>query len=214
MIVVPSTGPEDWKRLLAQPELHWKAGRSAMSAALSWERASGLPTEIAGFFSPDAELLLAIPEYKVALPGGRRDSQSDIFALVRASGNTIACMVEAKVNESFGQPLEEWLRNASDGKKERLSFICGYLGLIQSSLPHTLYYQLLHRSAAAVLTARRFKTDEAAMIIQSFSPEQRWFSEFGQFAALFGKTAAIGVPMTVALPDGMHLTLGWAKGVP
>ncbi|WP_413776936.1 DUF6946 family protein [Mesorhizobium sp. AR07] len=32
-----------------------------------------------------------------------------------------------------------------------------------------LRYQLLHRTSAALLEAKRFKTDEAAMIVHSFS---------------------------------------------
>lgn len=37
--LIPTTGPDDWKALLADPEKHWRQGYSAMSAALSWEAA-------------------------------------------------------------------------------------------------------------------------------------------------------------------------------
>jgi hypothetical protein len=30
-ILVPTEGPRDWRRLLAQPDFHWQPGRSAMS---------------------------------------------------------------------------------------------------------------------------------------------------------------------------------------
>ena len=79
-IYVPTTGALSWKPLLAQPDRQWKAGFSAMSVAQSWEAAAGkLPTEIGGLLerSPDpvfrrVELLIAIPEYQVDLPGGER----------------------------------------------------------------------------------------------------------------------------------------------
>ncbi len=103
-ILVPTQSPEDWCHLLADPDKHWRAGYSALSAAISWETAHGLPPEIALLLGPDAELLLAIPEHKVAMPGKGRDSQCDVFALVKAGGQTIAVAVavEAKVAEPFG----------------------------------------------------------------------------------------------------------------
>ena len=87
-IYVPSGGAESWKRFLAKPELHWARGYSARTVAHSWEAADGLPHEIAELLQLVAgpiELLFALPEHKTALPGGRRDSQSDVFALLRSS---------------------------------------------------------------------------------------------------------------------------------
>lgn len=64
------------------------------------------------------------------LPGASRgESQNDVFALVRVNGNTLAMAIEGKVDEPFAEPLGEWLQNASDGKRERLGFICELLGL-------------------------------------------------------------------------------------
>ena len=71
-IFVPSAVAADWKRLLAEPEKHWKTGYSAKTLAQSWESAKGLPPGVAALFEleDDADgLLLALPEYKVALPG-------------------------------------------------------------------------------------------------------------------------------------------------
>ena len=46
-IFVPTQSGSDWQRLLAKPVLHWKPGRSAMTAAASWEAAGDkLPPEI------------------------------------------------------------------------------------------------------------------------------------------------------------------------
>ncbi len=182
-----------------------------MAAALSWEAASGLPGEIAALLGPEPELLLAIPEHRVPLPGGARDSQCDVFALVRVGSSTLAVAVEAKVDEPFGPTVSEWLKDASPGKLARLGFIQELLGL-DGPLSAGLRYQLFHRTAAAVVEARRFGTDAAAMIVQSFSPDHRWFEDFAAFAGLFGDAPAIGQPVTVALPCGMPLTLGWAAG--
>ncbi|ANT63057.1 hypothetical protein AYJ57_21535 (plasmid) [Salipiger sp. CCB-MM3] len=213
-ILVPTDGPNDWRQFLADPEKQWKRGYSAMAAALSWEAAAGsLPTEIATLFAGDIELLLAIPEHKVPLPGGRRESQCDVFALVSASNNTISLAVEAKVNEPFGPTVKEWMQNPSPGKRERISFICEALGL-EGPLPEELRYQLLHRTAAAVIEAQRFKTDRAAMVVQSFSQQHRWFEDFALFCEAMGQNTELNQPLEVVLPSGLPLTLGWAVGSP
>jgi hypothetical protein len=212
-IYLPSSGPEDWKRFLAKPDLHWAAGYSAKTTAHAWEAADGLPPKIQAILEPHfgpAELLLAIPEHKVPLPGGRRESQCDVFALVRAADVTVACAIEGKVDEPFGPTLSEWLRGASAGKLERLRHIQEMLGL-RGELDGGLRYQLFHRTASAVVEADRFMTGAAAMIVHSFSPEKRWFEDYDRFVQLFG---AMSSPQgaVVDIPCGRRLLLGWAAG--
>ena len=181
-----------------------------MAAALSWEAAKGLPPEIEALFSEHPELLLAIPEHKLALPGGGRPSQCDVFALIRAGDATCALAVEAKVNETFGPTLAEWQATPSPGKALRLASICQMLGL--SDPAPDLRYQLFHRTAAAVVEAWRFKTDRAAMVVQSFSQDHRWHDDFARFAAQLGLDIPPGGSATTKLPCGLPLTLGWATG--
>ncbi len=204
MIRQSTSGPDDWKAHLAQPELHWKPGRSAMEAAFAWE--AGLPGEIAVLF-PDATLLQAIVEYPVALPGGGQSSKNDVFALLSSAEGLIAVMVEAKRDESFGPTVGEWLRDASAGKIARLTALCEVLGLMREALPPEIRYQLLHRAASAILTARRYHAC-AVMVIQSFSPEARWFDDFSRFASLMGaapdKDRLLGCVCT-------ELQIGWAS---
>jgi hypothetical protein len=59
-----------------------------MSLACCWQDADGFPASILGVFKrskdklfSDIKLLMAFPEYKVSLPGGRAASQNDIFVL-------------------------------------------------------------------------------------------------------------------------------------
>jgi hypothetical protein len=208
---VPTTGVDDWRALLADPEKQWRRGYSAVAAASAWEEAQGLPPEVAAILGPDAELLLAIPEHKVPLPGGQRESQCDVFALVRRGDETVAVSVEAKVNEPFGPTVGDWLRDASSGKIERLTAICEMLGLGYPP-PADLRYQLFHRTAAAIIEARRFNATSAAMIVHSFSQEHRWFEDFAQFCAVLGLEVAPGQPSATKIPDGRDLILGWATG--
>jgi hypothetical protein len=217
-IFLPSAGPSDWQQLLADPDKQWKTGYSARSIAHCWESAEGLPHEVAHLFilSSDfeyrqPELLLAIPEYKVPLPGGSRESQNDVFALVRCADRTVAMTVEGKVNEPFGPTLAEWMANPSEGKRTRLAYLQDLLGLPRD-LPDGLHYQLLHRTASAVIEAQRFKTDCAAMIVHSFSQERMWFDAYAQFVSALRVPKTTGELTAVQLPDGIRLYLGWATG--
>ena len=91
-ILIPTRSADDWKHLLAQPDLHWQPGFSAMTLARCWEAsaANGFPPEVAAAIQTAGRddwmalrLLIAIPEYKVALPGGARASQTDLVALAQ-----------------------------------------------------------------------------------------------------------------------------------
>jgi hypothetical protein len=213
-IYMPSPGPEAWKQFLAKPELHWAVGYSARTLAHSWEAASGLPPEIRDLVEPlvgPAELLIAIPEHKVQLPGGSRQTQCDVFALVRGADQVVACAIEGKVDEPFGPMVGEWLATSSAGKEKRLSFIYKLLGL-PAEPTFSTRYQLLHRTAAAVIEAERFMTSGAAMIVHSFSPEQRWFGDFVAFGKLFDLELTPGTAGKTVLPSGKPLYLGWATG--
>jgi hypothetical protein len=182
-IFIASNGPDDWRGLLADPEKHWRTGYSAKALAYCWEEDDGFPTQVALLFSDSGiptfqsiELLLAIPEHQVPLPGGGRPSQNDLFALASCRDGLISIMVEGKVSEPFGPTVEEWLIKASPGKYERLEYLRNQIGLDKEFSPH-IRYQLIHRTASAVIEARRFCAKTAVMIVHSFSQEDLWFED-------------------------------------
>lgn len=216
-IYIPSNGAIDWKRLLADPEKQWRDGFSAKSAAERWEGSKGLPLEIEQQFVKaglgPAELLLALPEWKTPLPGGDRESQADVFALVRTQRGVYACGVEAKVAEPFGPTVAEWLARASVGKLERIKHLCGTLGL-RNPPPGLLRYQLLHRTASAIIEAERFGCVGAAMIVHSFSLTKAWLTDFQMFASALGVDVDANAPATMQSPNGAPLMLAWACGPP
>lgn len=211
-ILVPSAGPDAWRQFLAKPELHWATGYSARTMAHDWEANDGWPPQIAAAltasFGPLTPLLI-IPERKTPLPGGRRDSQSDIFLLARHADGLVACTIEGKVDEPFGPTVGEWLAGASPGKIERLAYICALLGI--GACPPDVHYQLLHRTAAALIEAERFCASDAAMLVHSWSPERRWFSAFARFAALF-VGERIEDSVVASMPSGRRLLLDWVSG--
>jgi hypothetical protein len=212
-ILVRSNGPDSWRQFLAQPEKQWVTGYSARTLAHAWESAGGVPDEVADILGPAFglfELLLTIPEHKTELPGGRRESQSDVFALIRHETGLATCTIEGKVDEPFGPLVGEWMKDASPGKKQRIAYICDLLGL--SEFPAAVHYQLLHRTASALIEAERFHAGDAAMIVHSFSPERRWFEAYERFCEVMTCRAEVGVPAVVTVPSGRRLALGWACG--
>lgn len=200
----------DWRELLADSKNQWRPGYSAMATAQAWQ--SGFPADVARLLAPDAKLQLAIIEHKVPMPGGGFPSQCDVFALVHGDGRDMAVAVEAKVDEPFGPTLKQWHPVPSANKSKRLGTICDWLGL--SDPDPGLRYQLFHRTAAAIVEARRFRRPVAAMIVQSFSPTRRWFADYAAFCALLKLDAAPDCASEKTLPCGLILRLGWACGDP
>ena len=221
-VYVPTSSIQDWRRLLAEPELHWKKGRSAMATASAWEDAAasgaGLPPEISETLATvgdatiaDLKLLLALPEWQVDLPGGRRPSQTDVMALARNDLGLVAIAVEAKVDETFGPVLKEKRKDASTGQTERLAFLHERLGL-RAPLPDDVRYQLLHRTVSAVLTAQEFHADVAVMAVQSFSPTGAWHEDFTDFAVASGARQVAEDVYWLSSVHAPRVYLAWCRG--
>ena len=218
-IFVPASKPEDWKQLLAEPDKHWKTGYSAKALAYCWQEADGFPESVTNVFKKSGislfeniELLLAFPEYKVPLPGGRRASQSDIFVLAKGNDQLVSITVEGKVSEPFGETIDEWMQDASEGKQERLKFLLNELQLKDSQID-TIRYQLLHRTASALIEAKKFSAQNALMLVHSFSQADEWFDDYCQFLALFGLSGITPDSLVFARSvDGVDLYFSWVRG--
>jgi len=215
---VPTIGTENWKQFLADPEKQWRTGYSAKALACCWEEAGGFPESVEQVFSQsDLELfkgikfLLGFPEYEVPLPGGRRPSQSDIFVLAHSQGQLITIAVEGKVAESFGPIISRWKVPDSKGKRSRLDYLCGLLRLSDNSLD-SIRYQLLHRTASALIEAERFNASAAMMMVHSFSQEHVWFEDYQAFLNLFGKGGVPNSISHVGERNGVELYLSWVTG--
>lgn len=217
-IYIPAQSAEDWRQFLAAPEKQWRIGYSARELAECWQSAPGFPESFQSLLSGaehpalrKIDLLLAIPEHKVDLPGGGRASQNDLFVLGKAAdGELVSIMVEGKAGEPFGETLESWLVNASPGKRARLEFLCETLGLSREP-PGQIRYQLFHRTVSAILEARRFNARYAMMIVHSFSPEKAWFADYEAFVGLFGVSTRPGRLVELPGVPTLRLFAGWVS---
>ena len=216
---VPSKGTESWKELLAEPDKHWRTGYSARSLAYCWEEAQGFPKSVVDVFNSSPfelfhsiEFILGIPEHKVDLPPkGGRPSQNDLFILAKSQDELISIAVEGKVAEPFGPLVSEWMEDASPGKSERLEFLINLLEINNKDISN-IRYQLLHRTASALIEAERFCAPHALMLVHSFSQTHEWFEDYAAFAALYGQKAGPDSLVSVGEISGKNLYLGWVTG--
>ena len=198
--------------------IHWKEGRSAKSLADSWFAANDIPADVRAVLDQAAEyrgatLIDAFLERCTDLEDGRATpSQTDLLAILATRGGLAVMGVEAKVTESFGPVVEEWL-DGGDSKELRLQRLCAQLGLNRTSaLP--LRYQLLHRTVAAMLEARRYRTSRALMIVQSFCPQRTGFGDFAAFVEALGYGAMEADRLSASRELGdMDLRLGWVSSM-
>ncbi len=216
-IFVPSLGTAEWRAKLADPSLHWRRKKSAWELAVSWEsrrsEVSGIPLEIEKAFNVHptfmgAQLLMAIPEHQVRLDDDRRPSQNDLWAMLLLQNGYGSVAIEAKAGEEFDRTIEEWLIKESEGKIERLRFLTDILEL-KNQLPGHLRYQLIHRTASAIIEAIRWRAPTSLMLVQCFKESSSSWSDYCNFAEFLGIAPTRGGISGPRSLGKTNLFLGW-----
>jgi hypothetical protein len=153
--------------------------------------------------------VFGFPELKTPLPGGRRETQTDLLVVAARGNMSMTLAVEGKVDETFGPVVEDWLVDAgTPGKRVRLVYLAGLLGLDKGSLSE-IRYQLVHRTAAAKIEAERNASDVAAMVVHSWGQQHEGFHDFEAFAQVLGVEAGVG---HIGYSETADVWLGWAAG--
>ncbi|MBK8139512.1 MAG: hypothetical protein IPK52_27495, partial [Chloroflexi bacterium] len=181
-IYVPATSPDDWQRFLKDPAKHWRMGYSARTLAHSWHNAIDWPAEVQQLFADGPELslrdtkpLLIIPEKITPVAGTGEPPHSDVFVLAKAAdGQLVSITVEGKVDEPFGngnQTVSAWKNEGNvANRRVRLDHLLDKIQLVESRAD-SVAYQLIQRTASAVIEAETFNARYAVMLVHSFSPE-------------------------------------------
>ena len=215
-IAVPLLKPEDVIPHLGK-RTHWRQGRSAKAVADRWFQANDLPPRVRAVLeqSPEftnAELIDAWLERCTDL-GDRRGSasQTDLLAILGVGDGLAVMGVEAKVTESFGPLVSEWIGNGSDGKEDRLQRLCALLGFERATVGD-LRYQLFHRTAAAILEARRYRANKVVLMVHSFCDNATGLPDFLEFFERMGVDGfgrdLLSEPKQVG---GVTLWVGWTS---
>jgi len=217
MFYIPITSEEAWRSQLADPEKHWRDGYSAKCLAMSWLNAHGMPPKVQLTLQDsnapvlyNLECALCFPEHKVQLPGGSRASQSDIFILGSNKLGLVSIVVEGKCKESFGEYVNDWLQPTTQGKQERLNYLTSLLGTSPGKV-FRIRYQLLHRTASALVEGSRYFCRSAIVIVHSFDESPESYSDWEQFLSLYGLHSS---PNTVSGPirlSGIDLFFTWVQ---
>ncbi len=225
-LVVETRGVAEWRSRLADPTKQWKRGYSAFEVAVAWEGSasgkSGMPLSILGLLDqhkgvfPNPKLIVGIVEHKVELPGGKHPSQNDVWALVRVGQDLLSLAIEAKAGESFADLISVWKEKKEPGsdKPKRLDYLKDVLGISKVDVDD-VRYQLLHRTASALIEAERVGAKYAAMIVQSFrnphrkSDPKKLIFDFQTFARKFGASAEENQLVPAGKCRDIQLYLGW-----
>lgn len=225
-LYVPSLGPTDWRRLLADPATQWEPLKSALEMAVCWEAARdsdrGLPPEVLAAVDsvPElrgAHLLIGLPEHQVHVEGGGHPSQNDLWALLRVRDDLISMAVEAKAGEPLDDLVRDWLPRERERsrKPERLSALQRRLGIVGADVGH-IRYQLLHRTVSALKEAERFGARWAVLLVQSFNrvaDEGSW-TDFVRFGHLMEASVSEGKFASSSRPTAVPLLIGWVTSAP
>ena len=220
-IYIKSNSAEDWRNLLADREKHWATGYSAKSLAYSWEDRDDFPKTVRDVFDncginsiESLSLLYAFPEHKIALPGGNRPSQNDLYVLAKNNKGLMTIMVEGKVDETFDKIISEWAKTKSNGmNNERLNFLIEKLMLTDKKEKISeIRYQLLHRTVSAIIEAERIGASQAMILVHSFSKIDSGINDFKNFASLFEVEIGINDVQGPILINDIEVYFSWVKG--
>lgn len=225
-LFIPTLGPTDWRRLLADPATQWERFKSALEMAVCWEsareQARGIPSEVAAALDTEptlagAHLLIGLPEHKVTFEGGGHPSQNDLWALLRVGSKLVSVAIEAKAGERLDDLVRDWLPKDGERsrKPERLSALKSRLAIPDADVSH-IRYQLLHRTASALKEAERFGASTAVVLVQSFNrvaDEESW-KDVLKFGDVMDASIKDGAVVRSTRPTAIPLFIGWVNSPP
>ena len=148
----------------------------------------------------------------MALPGGDTTSSTDVLAICRNESGLCIVAVEAKVLEDFGPLLEDKRNSPSSNQERRLAYLHDLLGV--PTFDDGIRYQLLHRTASALLTAQQFHAHCAVMLVHAFGTPVQRRSDFTAFCAAMGSAEISAGVWRAPRKTGPNLYLAWCDGDP
>jgi len=165
-----------------------------------------------------------IAEHAVFLDTLKTPSKTDIMAFCsNEARERIVLAVEAKCAEPFAERISRWITTPDaprrlaqrrlfteetpivSRKVDRLRFLNSVLGTDISPESH-LRYQLLHRTASAILEARNLSARAAVVVVQAFTFNIENFFDFTDWTTVLGiqgtkKNTLLGPFLSPILPS-------------
>ena len=217
----------DWADRLARGDVHWRVGHSARALALSWTEARGVPPEVSSALADFAGLTLvrALVEHPVSVGGVGGRSKTDIMAIARSGSGTVVMAVEGKGDsDNFGLPCGKWLRagkfpRSHENRCRRLTCCANLLPqLVSARALDEVPIQLVHRTASAVLTARRESASDAVLVVHAFLQQREdddaHYAGFERFVQAFGVQPERNLRVALGSAGGVLVHAAWVDGDP
>src|SRR6185295_14046372 len=149
--------------------LPWSTSDEADRLAARWESKTAFPPEVGALLDSNpktagATLLLGIPGHRVPLTGGERASDTDLWVLGRTPRGLVSMTIERDARPVERAPAMEPPLRDRDARWAAVSALLEIERPCDSPLPARFF----HRTAAALLEARRFFAVGAAVIVHAF----------------------------------------------
>jgi hypothetical protein len=106
--------------------------------------------------------------------------------------------------------VEEKRKEASPGQSARLNHLQNLLGIAE--LTGNIRYQLLHRTASALLTARLFHAQTAVMLIQAFGDKASQQKDFRVVGEMLNAREVSAGMYSISRAETPTLFLAWCQG--
>ena len=198
----PLKSPDEWRKRLSDPIKHWVDGKSAKELVKLWTQADDIPASVKDLFpNSDIKPIFIFPEYQVQMPGKGGNSQNDLYIYASTTSDNWVIIVEAKENEPFDETVDKWYdkkrkKNGGVNASYRLTEIQIILEIKEIDNPPysrigNLRTQLFHRTASAVIEAKRVGAKKALVLIQSFGNKTDNYLDFVNFLSLFTTGEAV-----------------------
>ena len=120
--------------------------------------------------------------------------------------------MEAKVLEDFGPLLATKRAECSPGQGDRLTYLHSLLRV--ERFDDTIRYQLVHRTASALLTASEFHASVAVMLVHAFDTPAAQRGEFEAFRKALDADEIAPLVYRAKQFQGPALFLVWCDGDP
>jgi hypothetical protein len=151
-----------------------------------------------------------MPEWQVSLEGGETTSNTDVLAICRNTLGLCVIAAEAKVLEDFGPLLADKRKSASSGQLARLNYLHELLKI--DYFEDTIRYQLVHRTASALLTAQQFHAKAAVMLVHAFDCPPERQDDFRAFVRALRAEQVAPTLHRFSSFDNPRLYVAWCNG--
>ena len=215
-----TSGPQDWQKLLADKEKHWKKGYSARTLAHCWKQQMVFPPRLTYhslrvlilYWQISLLFLQSLssrcPCLAVCVPHKMISLYWPVHHLAR-----YPLWLRAKSMNPSVPPSASGEMKHHPGKRSALRFLLRSLGL--NTVPEdSIRYQLLHRAASAIITGEKYRAVAAVLVVHSFSQAHTGWSDYQAFTNLFGVEAVVGTIQKLSISSSLPLFGMWVVGNP